>query len=59
MQVGMWVQLRLKKSVYASAQSDQSLSFPLPEETLDPWLPIEHPSKTDETTDVQADQSLR
>ena len=26
-------------------QSDQSLSFP-PEETLDPWLPIECPLKT-------------
>ena len=25
-----------------------SLSFP-PEETLDPWLPIEHSSKTDQT----------
>ena len=33
-------------SVYL--QSDQSLSF-LPEETLDPWLSIMHPSKTDQT----------
>ena len=29
----------------ASASSDWSLSFP-PEETVDPWLPIERPSKT-------------
>ena len=41
---GMLVQLRFK-SVYAFGQSDQSLSCP-PEETLDPWLPIECPSET-------------
>ena len=29
-------------------QSGQNLSFP-PEETLDPWLPIERPLKTDQT----------
>ena len=29
----------------ASASFDLSLSFP-PEETFDPWLPIEHPMKT-------------
>ena len=34
-----------------SAQSDQSLSFQ-PEETLDPWLPIES-----DCADVQADLS--
>ena len=33
------------KSVCASAHSDQSRSFP-PEETLDPWLPIERQLKT-------------
>ena len=43
-QDGMCVQRRLK-SVSVSAQSDQSISFP-PEETLDPWIPIEHPLKT-------------
>ena len=43
-QVGMCVQ-RIFKSICASAQSDQSLSFPL-EGTLDPWLSIECPSKT-------------
>ena len=37
--VGTCVQYRFK-SVCATAQSDQSLSF-LPEETLDPWLPIQ------------------
>ena len=31
-----------------STQSDKSLSFP-PEETLDPGLPIERASKTDQT----------
>ena len=36
---------RWLESVCASAHSDPSLSFP-PEETLDPWLPIERPSKT-------------
>ena len=40
----MCVQRRFK-SVCASAQSDQSLSF-TPEETLGPWLPIERLSKT-------------
>ena len=35
-----------------------SLSFPLPEETSDPSLPIKHPSKIDQLKDVQADQSL-
>ena len=45
-QVGMCPQQRFK-SVCASAQSDQSLSFPL-EDMLDYWLPIEHPSKTDQ-----------
>ena len=41
-----------------SEQSDQSHSFP-PEETLDPWLPIERISKTlDQTADAQADLSL-
>ena len=33
------------KSACASAQSDQRLSLQ-PIETLDPWLPIERPSKT-------------
>ena len=42
--VGMRVQ-RFFKSVDTPAQSGQSLSFP-PEETFDPLLPIEHPSKT-------------
>ena len=46
-------------SVCASTQSDQSLSFP-PEETLDPWLPIEWPSKTlFRLFDTQTDLSLR
>ena len=36
---------RCFKSVCASVQSHQSLSFPT-EETLDPWQPIEHLSKT-------------
>ena len=40
----MCVEQRLK-SVFVSAQSEQSISFP-PEETLEPWLPIEHPLKT-------------
>ena len=43
----MCIQQRFKP-VYASAQSDQNLSFPS-EETLDPRLPIDHPSKTDQT----------
>ena len=43
-QVGMCGHLRFK-SVWAPVQSDQRPSFP-PEETLDPWLPIECPSKT-------------
>ena len=34
-----------------------SLSFS-PEEMLDPWLPIESPSKTNQTVDGQADLSL-
>ena len=42
-QAGMCLQQRLK-SVFASLQFDHSLSFP-PGETLDPWLPIECPSK--------------
>ena len=42
--VGVCVQHRLE-SVWISALSDQSLSF-LPEEALDSWLRIEHPSKT-------------
>ena len=33
------------KSVCVSSPSDQSLSFPY-EVMLDPWLPLEHPSKT-------------
>ena len=36
------------KSVCASSQSDQSLSF-RPEETLDPWLHIERLSDSDQT----------
>ena len=43
-QNGMCVQRKLK-SVSVSAQSEQSISFP-PEETLEPWLSIEHPLKT-------------
>ena len=43
-QVGMYVQRRFKL-VFASAQPDQSPSFPH-EETLGLWLPIERPSKT-------------
>ena len=42
--VGMCVQRRFK-SVCTSTQSDRSPNFP-PEETLDPWIPIECPSKT-------------
>ena len=38
LQVNMYVQRQIK-SVYASTQSDQNLSFP-PDETLNPWLPI-------------------
>ena len=40
------------KSVGASALSDQCLSF-TPEETLDTWLSIEHPSKTDQTAQIR------
>ena len=43
-QVGMCIQQRFK-SVSVSAQSGQSLDF-LPEEMLDPRLPIESPSMT-------------
>ena len=46
-QVDMLVQERFK-SVCTSAQSYHCHSFPS-EETLDPWLPIEHPLKTDHT----------
>ena len=54
----MRIQQRFK-SASASAKSDQSLSVPS-EETLDTWLPIEQPSKTDQTgQNVQADQSLQ
>ena len=42
---------RRYKSVCASAQSDLSLNF-LPEEMLDPWLPIEGPLKTDQTVQM-------
>ena len=42
--VGMYVQQRFK-SVCSSVQSPLSLCFP-PEETLNPWLPIEGASKT-------------
>ena len=45
-QVGICVQQRFK-SVCTFAQSDQILSL-LPDEMLDPWLSIEHPSKTDQ-----------
>ena len=45
------------KSVCASTQSDQSVSF-LPEETLDLWLPTECPFK-DSDQIAQADLSLR
>ena len=48
LKVGMCIQLRFK-SVCTSALSDQSLNFP-PGETLNPWLPIEHPSKTSDQT---------
>ena len=44
----MCVQQRFK-SVCASVQSDQSLSF-IPEETLDPWVTIDCPSKTQKQT---------
>ena len=47
-QLGMWVQGRFK-SVWTTTQSDQSLSF-LPEEMLDPCLPIERPLKTSNQT---------
>ena len=57
----MCIQLRFK-SVCPSAQSDQSLSFRT-EETWDPWLPIDCPSKTlirlCEIANVQVDLSLR
>ena len=45
------------KSFRASAQSDKSLCFP-PEEMFDAWLPIERPSKTDQTAGMQSDLSL-
>ena len=57
-QSGMCIQ-RIFKSDCASAQSDQSLSFPL-EETLDPLLPINaHRRHWSGWADAQADLSLR
>ena len=39
------------RSVCASAQSDQDLHCPY-EESLGSWVPIEHPSKTDQTAQI-------
>ena len=39
---------RIFNSFCAFPQSDQGLSF-LIEEMMDPWLPTERPSKTDQT----------
>ena len=41
------------KSIWTSAQSDQSLSLPPEEEKLDNWLPIECPSKTDQPVQMR------
>ena len=44
----IWYNLACAYSEDSNQQSNHRFSFPH-EETLDPWLPIEHPSKTDQT----------